>query len=221
MTAPHTGYLTRLKGCVVDALSTVFNSTFPDPRFRGLKVSIEYPLDQQSYPSIWVNYDDSDSLEIASIDHREFLVDTDGLHHEVTRWNFAGSVTLTVVALSSLERDALYDEVVRIFAFSRIEEANPDFRTILETNDFLYLAVNWDQLRPHGDAAAPGTPWGSEDEVIYERSLGFDVEGEFVSDWRTNTLVPLREIVVVGEAVNDAGDPLGLEPMILGIGRTD
>lgn len=211
-------YLTLTKSLVVTALRTVFASDTVNPNFADITVSIEYPLDRQSYPSVWVNYDDTDELMIASIDHREYVRDEEhGELHEVTRWLFAGTVSLTVVALSSLERDALYDELVRIFAFARVEKQDPQFRNLIEVNDLIVLYVNWDELRPHGDAAAPGTPWGSEDEVIYERSLGFDVEGEFVSNWRTNTVVPLREIVVVGEPVNDDGTPTGLDPFVLGV----
>lgn len=191
-------YLALLKSCVVEALQNVFNSDFPDTSFQNLLVDIEYPLTQQAYPSIWVNYDDNDSLEIAGIDHREFVKDTDGTLHEVTRWIFAGEVTLTCVALSSLERDNLFDQIVRVFAFSRIENASTDFRTIIEGNDFVGLNVNWDQLRPHGDASMPGTPWGTEDEVIYEKSLSFDVEGEFVSDPNSNELLALSKIIVTG-----------------------
>jgi hypothetical protein len=204
-----------MKSVVVDALQQVFNSTERNPNFQNLRVSIEYPLDQQSYPSVWVNYDDTDSLQIAGIGHQEFVLDAAGGMHEVTRWLFAGTVTLTVVALSSLERDGLYDELVRIFAFSRIQQETPEFRGLLESNDFIALGVNWDELRPHGDAAAPGTPWGTEDEVIYEKSIGFDVQGEFVSDWRTNDLVSLREIVVVGQAVDESGDDLDIDPLVL------
>lgn len=205
----------------MDALQTVFNSTDRNPNFTDLVVSIEYPLDQQSYPSIWCNYDDSDTLQIAGIGHEEYVVEADGTQHAVTRWLFAGTVTLTAVALSSLERDNLYDELVRLFAFGRIQQENPNFRSLLEDNDFVAVQVNWDELRPHGDAAAPGTPWGTEDEVIYEKSLAFDVEGEFVSDWRTNTLVPLREIVVVGQPVNPEGDELELNPFVLTMPRQD
>jgi hypothetical protein len=210
-------YLAPLKACIVEALQSVFNSSFPDPNFQNLKVSIEYPLDAQSYPSIWVNYDDNDSLQIVGIQHREYITNPDSSLSEATRWSFAGEVSLTAVALSSLERDNLYDELVRIFAFSRVENAAKDFRTVLESNDFIALNVNWDQLRPHGDAAAPGTPWGTEDEVIYEKSLAFDVEGEFVSDPATNTLLRLSHVVVTGTNATTPVDLLEENPYMLGV----
>lgn len=208
-------YLTPLKAAVVDALQTVFNSSFPDTDFQNVTVSIEFPMDRQSYPSVWVNFDDNDSLRIAGIDHREYVLDSNNDLHEVTRWTFAGEVTLTAVALSSLERDNLYDELVRIFAFSQVEQAQTDFRTIIESNDFIGLNVNWDELRPHGDGSAPGTPWGTENEVIYEKSLGFDVEGEFVSDPTTQAMVLLSKVIVSG---TNTDEPLGAEnPFVLGL----
>jgi hypothetical protein len=161
-----------------------------------------------------VNYDDRDSLSIAGIDYREFVADDSGTH-EVTRWTFSGTITLTAVALSSLERDDLFDELVRVFAFSRIEEDQTVFRTIIENNDFIGVVANWDLLRPSGDAASPGTPWGTEDEVIYEKSLAFDVEGEFVSDPATNDLVLLSAITVEGTALDSHGDVVTSQGLIV------
>jgi hypothetical protein len=136
---------------------------------------------------------------------------------EITRWLYSGEITLTFAALTALERDNLYDQFVRVFAFSRVEDAATDFRTLIEQNPFLVCNVNWDELRPHGDGAAPGTPWGTEDEVIYEKSVGFDVVGEFFSDPSQSDLVLLSEIRV--EGTND-DDPDG-DPFVLGIPRGD
>lgn len=204
---------------MVDALQATFASGFIDPDFHDIQVSMEYPMQRQNMPSCWVNYEDQDSLVIAGIDHREYVLDdpTDpfSLQHEVTRWMFAGEVTLTFVALSSIERDRLYDQFVRVFAFSRMERASTDFRTLIETNPFIAVNINWDELRPHGDAAAPGTPWNTDNEVIYEKSIGFDLEGEFVSDPATNTLLPLSAVTVT--VVNS--DDLDANPFVLGVPR--
>lgn len=212
-------YLVPIKTAIVDALQKVFNSpSFVDPDAQRLTVSIEYPMDKQSYPSIWVNYEDQDTLTIAGIDHKEHIPDDpddpNSSIHEVTRWMFGGEVTLTIVALTSLQRDNIYDQFVRVFAFSRLEtSAANDFRTLIETNDFIGMNVNWDELRPHGDGASPGTPWGTEDEVIYEKSVGFDIEGEFVSDPSQDTVARLTQIVVVAtdpDNPDEGGFVLGL-----------
>ena len=202
-------YLSRMKATIVEALQQSFADNYPNQDFGNTLVSIEYPMEAQSYPSIWVNYDDRDSLQIASIDHREYVVDTNNATHEVTRWTFAGTVTLTAVALSSLERDNLYDELVRIYAFSRIENDSTIFRNVIESNDFIAIIPNWDQARPGGDAAAPGTPWGTDDEVIYEKSLSFDVEGEFISDASTNSVLMLSAITAEATPTNSDGAVAG------------
>jgi hypothetical protein len=212
-----TGYLTTLKTAVVDALQRAFASSFIPQTLRDIHVGIEFPLEPQHYPGIWVNYEDQDSLTIAGIAHREYVYDDpNDPHspvHEVTRWLFGGEITLTFVALTSRERDALYDQFIRVFAFSRVEQAASDFRTLIETNPFVVIQPNWDELRPHGDGAAPGTPWGTEDEVIYEKSLGFDLEGEFVSDPASNSLVRLAQIIVEAQDEDQAED----SPYVLGI----
>ena len=183
--------------------ATIQDSAYPSHDFHDLYVSIEYPLKKQTFPGVWVQYDDNDSLRIAGLDHKEFVLDDLNQPHEVTRWEFAGTVTLTCVALTSLERDNLFDEMVRIYAFSRIEHNPTPFRDIIENNDFIAVVVNWDQLRPNSDAAGPGTPWGTDD-IVYEKSLSFDVEGEFVSDPGTQALLILSSIVTIGSY---AGNP--------------
>lgn len=191
-------YLENLKSAIVEAMRIAVAAPYIDTDFTNTWIGIEYPQERQHYPGIWVTYDDTDTLRIASIDHKEFVTDDDDNTHEVTRWLFEGTVTMSVVALSSLERDRLYDQIVRVYAFSRTEDALSEFRNTIENNDFLAINPNWDELRPGGDAAAPGTPWGTEDEVIYEKALSFDVIGEFVSDPSTNTLAILSAIHTMG-----------------------
>lgn len=181
---------------MVEALRATFTSTYPQPDFRSVWVSIEYPIEKASYPGLWVDYSDSDELRVAGIDHHEYVELSDG-PHRVTRWRFGGEVTVTVVALSSLERDRLFDEVVRTFAFARENTAVSAFRDRIEQNDLMAMNINFDTLRVFGDNAAPGTPWETE-EIIYEKSVSMDVIGEFVGDPSTGALVRLSQIRVTG-----------------------
>lgn len=153
-------------------------------------------MNQADYPGIWVNYDDTDELTIAGIGHTEYVEVGDALV-PVTRWRFAGTVTLTAAALSSLERDRLFDEMVKVLAFARYKESISEFRNIVEGNDLVAMNANFDKLRPSGDNAAPGTPWNT-DEMIYEKSISLDLIGEFVSEPDTLIPVPLRLIKVFG-----------------------
>lgn len=181
-----------MKTTVVEALRNTFDADYPENDFRELKVSIEYPMTSSSYPGLWVTYEDNDQLTVAGIGHQEF-VEAGGQVREVTRWRFGGTITVTCVALSSLERDRLYDEVVRVFAFGRENQAVSAFRETVEQNDLVAMNINFDDLRPSGENAAQGTPWET-DEIIYEKSLSMDCIGEFVGDPSTNALVRLSNV---------------------------
>jgi hypothetical protein len=190
-------YLVPLKTMLVDAIKQTFDQNYPEPDFRGLHVSIEYPIDKMAYPSIWVDFQDTGSLQIAGINHREFSQPGEGgVVRRYTRWRFSGYAQFTVVALTSLQRDRLYDELVRVCAFGRGTDADPvnTFRNVVEDNEFIACNFDFDQIEPTGNSAAPGTPWGS-DEIIYERSLNMEVIGEFVSDGTTLNLASLSQVI--------------------------
>jgi len=207
-------YLTVLKAAVVEALRATFDAEHPQPDFRGINIGIEYPVEQSSYPGLWVNYDDTDELTVAGINHTEVAV-INGVDRPVTRWRFAGTITITVVALSSLERDRLYDELVKVMAFARVNPSISEFRDLIELNDLIAMNGNFDKLRPSGDNAAPGTPWGT-DEFIYEKSLSMDLIGEFVSDPDALTLVSLSAIRVLAYPEGTPEPPFtGQPPEIL------
>lgn len=189
-------YLVPLKTIIVEAFEQVFDADYPEPDFRPTKISIEYPIDQSAYPGLWVQYEDRDELSVAGIGHVEDIIDTTvtpNTFGQCTRWRFAGTVTITCVALASLERDRLYDEVVRAFTSARFHPALAPLRGQIEVNDLVACNANFDDLRPFGDNAAPGTPWGTE-EIIYEKSISFDLIGEFASDRSTGLMVPLSKV---------------------------
>jgi hypothetical protein len=190
-------YLVQLKTLVVQALKATFGAAYPEEDFANTWVGIEYPISQQNYPGIWINYSDTSPTQIAGIDHQEIIIDSDGLEHLVTRWRFWGSVSFTVVAMSSLERDRLVDELVRVLAFGKMEDINlTAFRSIIENNSYLGLSINFDVLHPSGNSEAPGTPWGTDEEIIYEKTISIDVMGEYVSSPTINTLVDLSAVTV-------------------------
>lgn len=187
-------YLTPLKTMLVEAVQTTFDQQYPDPRFRNLHCSIEYPVEPQMYPGCWVDYDDTKPLQTAGVGHQEIVIS--GLTvSRYKRWKFAGYVSFTLAALTSLERDDLYDEFVRVLAFGSVNTATRRFRDMVEDNDLIAANFDFDQVEPRGNAAVPGTPWGT-DEIIYERTINMEVIGEFISDAETSALVSLSKILV-------------------------
>jgi hypothetical protein len=193
-------YLTVLKAAVVEALDATFTSEYPNPDFRSVYSSIEYPVDKANYPGIWVQYEDDAELSVAGIGHIESAIvpaasGVPAQFEQWTRWRFFGTVTLTIVALSSLERDRLYDEVVRTFAFAKQNPLLSPFRTKIEQNDFVAMNANFDDLRPFGDNAGPGTPWNTE-EILYEKSISFNLQGEFTGDVSSTDYIQLAKVEI-------------------------
>lgn len=198
-------FITPLKALVTLALRRTFDADYIKPQFRGLHISIEFPDDRQHYPGIWVGFEPAGEMERIGIGHTEWDGNATG-GRAYTRWKFQGYVTYTVAALSSLERDLLLDELVRIVAFGGEAESTREYRSTIEDNDLLAINIDFDQIGLRGTAEAPGTPWNT-DEVIYEGTLAVEVLGEFVSDSVDTTLIPLTGIVVVEPYTGPADDP--------------
>jgi len=196
-------YLTHLKAMVRVAVINTFDDQYPVEKFRKVWCSVEYPIQQQNYPGIWVDYDDAKPLEVAGISH----VETDEEGRPFTRWKFGGHATFTVVALSSLERDMLYDELVRVIAFGRQSTLTYRFRQYVQGNDLIACNFDFDTIQPGGNAAMSGTPWGS-DEVIYEKSFSLQAIGEFVVDPEDGEIVPLSKIIVTGRTGGTEDEPV-------------
>lgn len=216
-------YIVPLKGAIVEALRATFNRSYPESDFASIWCSIEFPVEQAAYPGIWVQFDDTEEVSIAGIGHLETVLDEQGVERVVTRSRFGGVITMTCVALSSLERDRLYDEMIRMLLFARAEPEVSAFRALIEQNDLIAINVDFDKVRAVGDAAAPGTPWGTE-EMLYERSVAINVIGEFVSSY--GVLYRLSQIIELGYAVGSPepafpdNPPETLDPGLPGVPDT-
>jgi hypothetical protein len=162
--------------------------------FRNTKVGIDFPVEREDYPAVWVDFTPTAQLERAGISHIEIAEGDDGMR-QYTRWRFQGTASYTAIALTSLERDRLFDELVRIMAFGQESIPTSQFRAYIEDNEFIAINFNFDQVGVAGFAATPGTPWQT-DEVMYEATIQMNAIGEFVSDLLTGTLVPLSKVIV-------------------------
>lgn len=191
-------YVEPLKTLIIEALNTTFDNQYPAVEFRGLHTGLEYPVDAQMYPSVWVDYEDTQPVIRAGISHLEHVNPDDNTTPVApfTRWRFQGYVSMTAVALTSLERDRIYDQLVRVVAFSNEDGIVGRFKNIIASNDLIAATLNTDKIEARGNAAAPGTPWGT-DEIMYEKSLNLELIGEFVPDPATGTLINLSKIVMI------------------------
>ena len=171
-------YLTVLKTALVEGIKVVFDQDYPEPDFRGIHASIEYPVEQTDYPVIWVDYSDTAALQIAGIHHREKgPVSADGTSQRIfTRWKFTGYASFTVVALTSLERDRLYDEIVRVMAFGQVVDNVSDFRPYVTINDVLELNFDFDTFTVGVNASAL-TQLGGPSDTDSERTIHMAASG--------------------------------------------
>ncbi|MFE4863239.1 hypothetical protein, partial [Streptomyces sp. NPDC056670] len=111
-------YVTRVKALPIEALHATFDDQYPVPDFRGLHCSLEYPVQAVNLPEVWVRYTDSAPLRQSGVAHVENTGPGGGKVQPYTRWRFEGSWEFVVVALSSVERDRVYDELVSTIAWS-------------------------------------------------------------------------------------------------------
>jgi hypothetical protein len=188
-------FMTHLKTALTVAMRRTFDAEYTEPDFRNTNVGIDFPVEREGYPAIWVDFIPTAQLEVAGISHIEVEEGSAGFR-EHTRWRFQGTASYTALAMTSLERDRLFDEVVRVMAFGREQAQTSEFRTYIEDNEFIAINIDFDQIGVAGINATGGTPWGT-DEMIYEATVQLECIGEFVSDGATATLVPLSGIVML------------------------
>ena len=198
-------FLEKTTTIFVEAIEAAFDAEHPFEEMRDISVHTEYPIDEASYPGMWVNFVPGGDVRNVGIGHIEYYMTDAGLK-EFYRWQFSGVLDIVVAALSSLERARMADWLAKTIAFGRPDGDGPlsDLRNYVDTNDWIGLRVIWEAFTLNGSAETPGTPWGTDD-VVYEITLSLTVEGEVCMDPNTRTIVPLSAIVVA--------DELSLEPV--------
>ena len=197
--AGGSGMIETVKRAVMGALRDALAGTSLNQAVNGGDVTIdmEYPIQKENYPGIWVQFSFSEIVQ-AGIGHepllRTVIAEATEATPEVVVWEptrefqFKGRVTLTIVALTSLERDRLADAVITMLAFSRPPnpvltdraEDTRQFRQLipgLAANPHVSITLNHDQIIPGGQAMTTGVPW---DEEIpgYEDTYSFDILGQ-------------------------------------------
>jgi hypothetical protein len=205
------GFLRTIKAATADALRSSFDLLYPEQDAAGGSrrpyVTLSYPVERAHYPGVWTDFEVS-LLQTVGLDHTE--VDSAG--DILTRWRFQGYATFTVVSLNNNENDLIWDELIALTAWAAQSDYPSSFREAVESNALVAATWTYDTVEMRGGGQSPGTPWGS-DEVIYERGMALKVVGEFTTSPVTLAMVPLSEIVVIGQAViegKNAGDPFTL-----------
>ncbi len=196
------GYLRLIKTTVVEAVQQSFMAVYPETDPQGgaqpVHCSVDYPVEAQMVPAIWVDYETT-LLTIAGINQTE----TDASGGRVTHWRYEGFVTFTVVAMTSNECDLIYDELVSLIAFAAQSEDPGELRARIDANPLIATTWSFDTIEGRAQGPSIGTPWGTDD-IIYERGMAIQSVGEFFSSPSSLTLLPLSEIIIT--ATDEAPD---------------
>jgi hypothetical protein len=175
------GFLVATKTVLVDALRSNFATSAPSPVFDNLYISIEYPQEKESYPGIWVNFEPVGNLTRGGIDqgYQASFDPNTGWVMPNSLWYATGYATFTLGALTSMERDSLFDIMVALIAFSR-QDPYDSFRAAVESNPLLGIHLNADTISIRGSSERPTTEWGGP-EIVYETTVAVELVIEFGS----------------------------------------
>jgi hypothetical protein len=188
-------FLAELLTVLEQGLKKTFTDIYPVHDFRGVHVSLDYPVEEINYPGIWVGFDFTADIGSVGINHKEFIeeiINEQVRFGEVARWRFEGEATFTLAALSSLTRARLLDEVIKTIGFGRLTiDLNP-FHKWIDENPLIGVNLNHERLSIRGLTESSPTPWDTDD-LIYEVTVAAPCVGEFVST-PSGVLVPLSEV---------------------------
>jgi len=159
------------------------------------RVDIEYPEDAIDWPGLFVQFRPS-SVSWTGINPDGFtLNDSSTEYTKFRRGSFEGYFDLSILALSSQERDRLWDSLVELFLFGRDSPATAPFFDTVNSHDLVALTILETAVEPLGDQSSLGTPW-DPNILTYEASLRVNVVGQFWADVYNQKLLPLSAITV-------------------------
>lgn len=209
------GVIQAIKTGTVQGLRDALTGTSLFDKDQRVYVSLEYPMQKIQYPGMWVQFSVS-KLNRAGIGH-EITKKIGDNWVFIQEWMVEGRVTITVVALSSLDRDRLSDAVIVSLAFARPPDLvlsnraqdtkqNRGFITALDENPYIAVTLQLDTLIPGGQQVTQGTPWGDDAALVYEDSYSFDLVGNFNLQYSQDGIYTLSEIIPNVNII-DGGQP--------------
>ena len=197
MTEATLGPLEGIKSAIVSALRAGIDEDIPasDPLHKVINnVTLEYPLKKGEWPAMWVGFSIRKLAPIGINDSTFLNVVGDGSYK---LWSFEGNASVTILALSNVERDRIADSFIRMFAFSEHHASQNDFWNALQTQPYILISTQRGELKPTGQSEGPGMapPW--DNNILgYSDSYSFDIMGQFASSIKTGALVRLSEVII-------------------------
>jgi len=193
-------FLTAVKTAMVEALEMAFDADItqvgekPIPR----RITIEYAEAEQDWPFILVQVRPT-TIKWTGIVPDEYIkaepVDEVNPWRSIRQGYFEASVMLQIMALTSGERDQIWDSVVKLLMMGRKRESSKDFFKSIEEQDLIGITVQEGTVLPIGDTVSQGTPWNPE-TIAYEASVQFEIVGRFYADEYDETLITLEAAAI-------------------------
>jgi len=205
--------ITGVKIAVVEALVAGFNAINPAPSGRQVgipssstldltpnSVTIEYPKEMAHWPAIFVQFRPSKTQwsglypDTFTLPSGQYIYNEQAAQTNRTGY-FEGSIDLQILALTSEERDQLWDTLYNLVLMNPGNPGSYAFYQSLQNNNLIGMTILQGTVQTLGDTVSPGTPWSPE-ELSYEASVRIQCVGDFYES-KFNTLVPTLQTVVL------------------------
>lgn len=197
-------FITAAKTAIVEALRAVWfvdetsnelnadlrASDKPYPR----RVTIEYPEEPEDWPFILVQLRPK-LISWTGITPDEIIntgTEETPIYKRIRQGRFEASCMLQIIALSSGERDRIWDNVVNLLLLGRTRNPTNNFYSVIDTHDLIGMTVMEGSVVPVGDSISMGTPWDPE-VITYEAAIEFDIVGIFYTNEYNSELITLTE----------------------------
>lgn len=181
-------YKTYVKTSLVEAIRPVFGN-HRDKALRKTTTEIDFPKTLADYPTVIVRFFEREIFN-AGVGHEEVIdLSTVGLHgiYRFKHYFYKGDIEFAIYGITSLDRDLVADTIVQTITMGNLAEYTNRFFTRIYPDEekvpdsvWHYININTDRLSGFGEDQGQ-TPWGSEDDLIYQTSYRVPVFGEFYS----------------------------------------
>lgn len=202
-------FITAAKTAIVEALRAVWYISESDNELNAelkasdrpypRRVTIEYPEEPEDWPFILVQFRPT-LITWTGITPDEIVNATEDEDEEphfkrIRQGRFEASCMLQIIALTSEERDRMWDNVVNLLLLGRTRNPTDNFYSIIDTHDLVGMTIMEGSIRPVGDSISMGTPWDPE-ILTYEAAIEFDIVGVFYADDYNTDLVTLTDAMI-------------------------
>lgn len=140
------------------------------------KFTIEYPLVEASWPSIYVHFTPI-TTQWTGLDPDFFYV-VSGTNIVCDRQiYFEGYIDFQILAMASEERDRLADSIDNLILFDGQSAASTAFYNSIYEDELVGLTILSSKTRPIGDTIVAGTPFSAE-LLSYEATIRAQCVGQ-------------------------------------------